>query len=533
MGYWANGQMKNIILVGFMGTGKSEVGRCLASTLDMTFVDTDTLIEQKTGTKIPELFRDRGEAEFRAIEKEVVCSLSDVKGHVIATGGGAVIDPDNLTLLKSLGPVVHLRANPEVILERTGGNVGARPMLAGDNALARIRELQAVRAGFYNQANYEVDTSVQKVQDVAQEILTLVQDKTRTIRVDLSTDGYDIVIGRSTLDQVGPMMRGFKLTDQALVITNPGVRSLYGDVVETSLRGAGFEPAMIEVPDGEAQKSLEWASRLYDAMLDHRMDRQSPVIALGGGVIGDLTGFVAATYMRGIPFIQVPTSLLAQVDASVGGKVAVDHPQGKNLIGAFYQPKLVLISLNALNSLSDRELRAGMAEVIKYGMIADGNLFEYIDQHLPLILNRDAEALAHIVARSCEIKADVVAEDEREQGRRAILNFGHTMGHAIETYTGLLHGEAVAIGMVYAARIAERMKILNSAYVEQLIRLIERTDLPTHYDGLDIETIMATMRHDKKTVGGRLRFILPNRIGDVELRDDVPEEEIRAVMRDA
>ena len=174
-----------------------------------------------------------------------------------------------------------------------------------------------------------------------------------------------------------------------------------------------------------------------------------------------------------------------------------------------------------------------MAEVIKYGMIADGNLFEYIDLHLPLILNRDAEALAHIVARSCEIKADVVAEDEREQGRRAILNFGHTMGHAIETCTGLLHGEAVAIGMVYAARIAERMKILNSAYVEQLIRLIERTDLPIHYDGLDIETIMATMRHDKKTVGGRLRFILPNRIGDVELRDDVPEEEIRTVMRDA
>lgn len=406
-------------------------------------------------------------------------------------------------------------------------------MLAGDDALVRIRELQAARVEYYNQADYSVDTSFQTIQDVTQEILTLVQDNRRTIRVDLGADSYDIVIGRSILDQIGPMMRAFKLTDRALIITNPGLRTLYGDIVETSLRSAGFEPAMIEVPDGEAHKSLEWASRLYDAMLAHRMDRQSPVIALGGGVIGDLTGFVAATYMRGIPFIQIPTSLLAQVDASVGGKVAVDHPRGKNLIGAFYQPQLVLISLNALNSLSDRELRAGMAEVIKYGVIADTNFFDYIDQHLSLILSRDIEALAHIVARSCEIKADVVSGDVREQGRRAILNFGHTMGHAIETFTGLLHGEAVAIGMVYAARIAARMKILDNTSVERLIRLFERTGLPTHHDGLDVEVIMATMMHDKKTVGGRLRFILPNRIGDVELRDDVLEEDIRAVMKSA
>jgi shikimate kinase / 3-dehydroquinate synthase len=522
--------MKNIILIGFMGTGKSEVGRCLATALGMTFVDTDSLIVQRTETDIPRLFKDRGEAGFRAIEKEVVDSLVEMDEHVIATGGGAVIDPDNLSLLRSLGPIVHLRANPEVILKRTGGNAGTRPMLAGDDALARIQELQTARAEYYNQADYSVDTSVQSIHDVTQEILTLVQDKRRTIRVDLGSKSYDIVIGPSMLGQIGPMMKTFKLTKRTLVVTNPGLRKLYGDVVKTSLQAAGFEPTIIEVPDGEAQKSLEWASTLYDAMLAHRMDRQSPVIALGGGVIGDLTGFVAATYMRGIPFIQVPTSLLAQVDASVGGKVAVDHPRGKNLIGAFYQPKLVLISLNALHSLSDRELRAGMAEVIKYGMIADADFFDYLDQHLSLILNRDVDALAHIVARSCEIKAEVVAGDEREQGRRAILNFGHTIGHAVETHTGLLHGEAIATGMIYAARIAERMNLLGRRSVTQLTQLIERAGLPIHQEGLDVDAIMATMMHDKKTVGGHLHFILPNRIGEVEIRNDVRKEDIRAVM---
>jgi 3-dehydroquinate synthase len=298
-------------------------------------------------------------------------------------------------------------------------------------------------------------------------------------------------------------------------------------------RRARYEPRVAEVPDGEAYKSLNWASRLYDIMVEHRMDRRSPVIALGGGVIGDLTGFVAATYMRGVPFIQVPTSLLAQVDASVGGKVAVDHPRGKNLIGAFYQPELVLISLDTLRTLSDRELRAGLAEVIKYGVIADEALFVYLERHIERVLARDEDALAHLVARSCEIKAEVVAGDEREQGRRAMLNFGHTTGHALEAHLGygsLLHGEAVAIGMLAAARLAERMGMLDAAPVERIRNLVERTGLPVFCGNMDIEAVMNLMQHDKKAVGGRLRFVLPTRIGEVILRDDVDEADIRAAL---
>ena len=525
---------QNIVLIGFMGTGKTKVGRVLASALGMTFVDTDTLIESQTGMTIPNLFKTKGEPGFRAIEKDIVQSLRGTTGHVIATGGGAVIDPDNMRVLKSLGPVIHLTATPDVILERTGGDASARPMLAGENALQRIRDLLETRAPHYTQANASIDTSAVDIFTVARQVLRTIDDvATRTIRVDLDADSYDIFIGVSVLRRLGLLLRSFNLTGRALIVTNPGLRNLYGAVVEDALATAGFEPAVIEVPDGEAQKSLEWASRLYDAMLDHRLDRRSPVIALGGGVIGDLTGFVAATYMRGVPFVQVPTSLLAQVDASVGGKVAVDHPRGKNLIGAFYQPELVLISLDTLNTLPERELRAGMGEVIKHGVIADAALFVYIEQHLDIILNRDANALAHLVARSCEIKAEVVSGDEREQGRRAILNFGHTIGHAIEaqlTYTGLLHGEAVAVGMVCAARIAERMGMLDEASVSRLIHLIERTGLPTTQDGLDVDAILETMLHDKKTVGGQLRFILPTRLGDVEIRDDVPLEFIRASL---
>lgn len=527
--------MQNIVLVGFMGTGKTEVGRVLADTLGMTFVDTDALIEARAGMTIPEIFKTRGEAGFRRIERLAVRSLDGVTGRVIATGGGAVLSDDNVRTLKSLGPLVHLTATPEIILARTRGDAHTRPMLAGGDALARIKTLLETRAPFYAKTDITVDTSHQDVYAVAQQILQAVDGAaTRTIRVALGDAGYDILIGEALLRRLGLLLRRFNMTDRALIVTNPGLRNLYGETVEQALRSAGFKPATVEVPDGEAQKSLEWASRLYNAMLDHRMDRQSPVIALGGGVIGDLAGFAAATYMRGVPLVQAPTSLLAQVDASVGGKVAVNHPRGKNLIGAFYQPKLVLISLDTLRTLADRELRAGMAEVIKYGIIADAVFFGFLEEHLDaLLVGRNPAALSRIVARSCEIKAGVVAGDEKEQGRRAILNYGHTIGHAIEAqfgYAGLLHGEAVATGMAYAARIAERMGLLDAASVSRIVRLIERTGLPSARKHLDVEELLETMRHDKKTVAGRRRFILPTRIGDVEIRDDVTEDLIRSVI---
>lgn len=519
-----------IVLIGFMGTGKTAVGRRLAGALGLPFVDTDTLIEDQTATSIPDLFSTRGETGFRAIEKQVIHSLADGVRRVIATGGGAVLDPDNFDVLRSLGPVIHLSAPASTIMARTKGDAGVRPLLAADDPLERIRSLQRERAPVYGRADHEVDTSRHTIDETVEMVMAWTGNGERVIRVDLGEDSYDIVVGSGCLGRLGSLMRSFDLTDRALVVTHPDIATLYGERAADSLRSAGFEPAVIEVPAGEEQKSLQWAEKLYDAMLSHRMDRRSPVIALGGGVVGDLAGFAAATFLRGIPFIQVPTSLLAQVDASVGGKVAVDHRRGKNLIGAFYQPLLVLASLDTLDSLPDRELRAGMAEVIKYGVIADAGLFTYIEGRLDEILRREYGALAHLVARSCEIKADVVAGDEREQGRRAILNFGHTMGHAIETQTGMLHGEAVAIGMVYAARVAERMGMLDGDSVQRLIELVRRTGLPVRCDGLDASATLETMKLDKKSVGGRLRFILPERIGTVVIRDDVPNDYIRSVL---
>ncbi len=523
-------QTGGIVLIGFMGTGKTAVGWRLARALGVPFVDTDTLIEKRSAARIPEIFEQQGETGFRTIEKAVIRGLADGVRRVVATGGGAVLDPDNFAVLRSLGPVIHLNAPAETVLARTRGDSGTRPLLAGEDPLERIRSLQRERAPVYGGADHEIDTSRHTIEETVEMVKAWVESEERVIRVDLGPDSYDIVIGPDVLDRLGHRMTSFDLTGRTLVVTHPGIAERYGGRTTDSLRSAGFEPDLVEVPDGEAQKSLQWTEKLYDAMLAHRMDRRSPVIALGGGVIGDLAGFAAATFLRGVPFIQVPTSLLAQVDASVGGKVAVDHRRGKNLIGAFYQPLLVLASLDTLDSLPDRELRAGMAEVIKYGVIADPGLFAYIEGRLDDILKCDRGVLAHLVARSCEIKAEVVAGDEREQGRRAILNFGHTMGHAIETQTGMLHGEAVAIGMAYAARVAERMDMLDGESVRRLIELVRRAGLPHRCDGLDVPATIETMKFDKKSVGGRPRFILPIRIGEVAVRDDVPAEYIRSVL---
>ena len=286
---------------------------------------------------------------------------------------------------------------------------------------------------------------------------------------------------RRRLDQAGERLQGLGLGRKVAVVTNPTVKHLYGKQVIASLKSAGFLVMSIDVPDGEKYKNLDWANAIYTALLTNSFDRRSLLVALGGGVIGDLTGFAAATFMRGIPFVQIPTTLLAMVDSSVGGKTGVNHAMGKNMIGAFYQPRKVLMDLEVLKSLPREEFLSGMAEVIKYGVISDAAFFEFLEQNREAVLNLDSEALAHIVQRSCEIKAEVVSKDEREGGLRAILNFGHTVGHAIETaenYT-MRHGEAVAIGMVYASRLAHRTGLCDAALperVEVLISVLRPSD---------------------------------------------------------
>ncbi|HHW42824.1 MAG TPA: 3-dehydroquinate synthase [Desulfotomaculum sp.] len=354
------------------------------------------------------------------------------------------------------------------------------------------------------------------------------------VYINLGPRSYSIHIGPGLLPRLGEYLRGFPFTRRALLVTNPTVGSLYASVVEAALAGAGFEVIRSEIPDGEEYKILATAEKLYDLAYTRELDRRSPVVALGGGVVGDLAGFVAATYLRGVPFIQVPTTLLAQVDSSVGGKVAVNHPRGKNIIGAFYQPRLVLADLGVLKTLDPREVRAGLAEVIKYGVIADGGFFTWLEEHLEDLLALDAEALTHAVAVSCRIKAQVVREDETEQGRRAILNFGHTVGHAVEALTGYAayrHGEAVAMGMVAAARLAVALDMLKKGEAARIERLIRRAGLPVEMPaGLSPDELLDSMRRDKKVLAGRLTFVLPVAVGRVEIVRDVPEEAVRRLL---
>jgi 3-dehydroquinate synthase len=320
------------------------------------------------------------------------------------------------------------------------------------------------------------------------------------------------------------------------LVTNDVINDAYGDTVRNSLQSAGVEAKTVEVPDGEEYKSLTWASKLFDAFVEFRMTRQSGVIALGGGVIGDLAGFAAATFMRGIPFMQVPTSLIAQVDSSVGGKTAVNHPRGKNLIGAFHQPKLVFIDVNVLETLPEREFRSGLAEVIKHGIIMDAELFEYVESDLPEILNLDPQRIEQIVSRSCKGKAAIVEQDEREHGVRAILNYGHTVGHSIEAVTGygsFRHGEAVAIGMAVASRIAVKMGILDEECAVRQNRLLADCGLPTTFPDLDVDSVIDTVHLDKKIKeGGKLRFILPKSIGEAIIVENVTDDQIRQAVKE-
>ncbi len=338
------------------------------------------------------------------------------------------------------------------------------------------------------------------------------------ITVDLGSRSYPIYFGYDNLDDLGRVSRELDIGDEIIIVTNPTVGKLFLDTVQAGLRDAGFNISPIEIPDGEEYKSLGQASILYDRLISLKADRKSALVALGGGVVGDITGFVAATFMRGVPFIQVPTTLLAQVDSSVGGKTGVNHPKGKNLIGAFYQPKLVLIDVNTLTRLGRPELISGFAEVIKYGIIRDPDLFQNLDDNLEKILRLDRESVLTVVKRCCSIKAGVVEEDEKESGLRAILNFGHTVGHAIEALSGYKkykHGEAVAMGMVAAANLSVKMGICNEDVLSRIKNLIRRAGLPTElpdYSKYEYQRVMAL---DKKMGNNKIKFVVTEDVGNV------------------
>ena len=530
-----------MVLTGFMGTGKSVVGRMVAAHLDREFIDTDELIEARAGCAIPEFFAREGEARFRILEADICRELSVRRGWVVATGGWALGTPSNRADVEAGGLVVCLSADLPTLVERLGIGDG-RPMLqAGPDAMAggklRIETLLAERQLTYHSFPLQVNTSRRSVEEVAGCILALWEsfadaESPHALPVIAPGGDYTILIGEGLLDQLRPLVNGLGRWTNVALVSDDVVSPLHGDRVQARLeRGKAYGDipplrvvARCTMPAGEAHKTLATVSDLYTQFLAAGLDRSGLVLALGGGVVGDVAGFAAATYMRGLPLVQVPTTLLAMVDSSVGGKTGVDLPAGKNLVGAFKQPSLVVIDPTLLATLPAADFRAGLAEVVKAAVIGSPQLFKKLEtgQLDPAWLIREAVA----------VKVAVVQADPYEQGRRAVLNLGHTFAHAFEALSDyrLRHGEAVAMGMVVAARMAVNLGRCAPGIARRIVALLDHLGLPTALPGYDPEAVWAAMTSDKKKWGSRVRFVLPLDIGQVDVFDDVPREAVLAAL---
>lgn len=542
---------QNIFLVGLMGSGKTTVGRLLAKKLGMRFVDSDHEIEARTGATVSWIFEIEGEDSFRRREVETIDDLTSRKGVVLATGGGAVVHPENRKNLKARGTVIYLRASVNNILQRTMHDK-SRPLLQTENRRQKIEELARQRENFYSEvADIIIDTGRPNVHAMVQTIMSQLANPDRKknsfdrqkkrpnwnnknnmntqsnnthLKVDLGKRSYPIEIGTDLLKDVRLLSRTIR-GKRLAIITNDVVAPLYLEKLTASLKQAGKQVISIVLPDGEQEKNWESLMKIFDFLMQNKCDRKTTLLALGGGVIGDMTGYAAASFMRGVPFVQMPTTLLAEVDSSVGGKTGINHPLGKNMIGAFYQPEAVLADTSTLNTLPDKELVAGLAEVIKYGAIIDAKFFDWIEGNVGKLLGRDSTALAYAIKRSCEIKADIVRQDERESGIRALLNFGHTFGHAIEAGLGYgkwLHGEAVGCGMVMAADLSCRMGLLDEGSRDRIRNLVGKAGLPTVAPDLGNDRWIGLMEVDKKNVGGKIQFVLLKTMGSAFVTS-VPE----------
>jgi shikimate kinase/3-dehydroquinate synthase len=515
----------NIVITGFMGTGKSKVGLEVARRLGWEFVDMDTLIEERVGMTIPEIFAQRGEGFFRQQERQLCQELAQRRGRVIATGGGALIPEENRWILAPSGLLVCLSCDVGEILRRLA-QVEDRPLLAGADRRERIEALLTERREAYSRIPHQIDTTGLTVEEVVERVIALLEEAAvEKIAVRTPTGGYEVHLGEGLLARVGELASEQGLRGRVALVTNPTVGNLYAPTVVVGLQKAGIEPIICQVPDGEAYKTLDTVSSLYDQFIVGGLDRYSAVLALGGGVIGDMAGFAAATYMRGVSLIQLPTTLLAMVDASIGSKVAVDHPRGKNLIGAFKQPELVVIDPLALSTLGEAEKRSGWAEVIKAGVIGSPSLFEHLEE-------RGDEPSLPVIAEAVRVKVAIVEEDPYERDRRAVLNLGHTFGHALEVLSGftLRHGEAVSIGMVAATRTAVALGLCDETVEGRLSAILQRFGLPTRYEGYEPREIWEAMATDKKRRGKKLRFVLPRAIGQVVVTDQTPKAVVLEVL---
>ena len=531
----------------------------LARSLGWRFVDTDDEIVDQAGKPIEDIFTQDGEQAFRDLERTVLARVAAGARQVVATGGGIIMDDRNRRTMDASGVVVLLEASPETILERLerqraqqAEGSAVRPMLEADaptdDPLERIRSLKACRQVNYTRAHWTVQTDERTPEEAASEVArrwnvarareprarSAADDAELAAHVHTSSGDYPLWVGWGIIDELGRRVRETLDPPVAYIVSDDGVHA-QARRAQRAMEAVDIPTHLFFIPAGERSKTLAMAQNIYSWLADRKAERGHLVLAVGGGVVGDLAGFVAATYLRGMPFGQVPTSLLAMMDAAIGGKTAVDMPHGKNLVGAFYQPRFVLSDVSVLQTLPRRELNSGWAEAIKHGLILDEALLTTFEEGADEIPELDQEITTEVVRRSVAIKADIVSRDERETlGIRVLLNYGHTIGHAIESATGYgryLHGEAVSIGMMGAAYIGEGIGLMSSDEVDRQRKVLSSYGLPLTYTGVEPSAIGEAMLTDKKIAAGTIRWVLLDGIGNAVTREDVPPGLVRDTVR--
>jgi shikimate kinase/3-dehydroquinate synthase len=532
------GTERSIVLVGLMGAGKTAIGKRLAAQLGLPFFDADQEIERAAGTTIAEIFRIYGEAYFRAGEKRVIQRLLANGPIVLAPGGGAFMDPETRAVIRDRAISVWLRCPLSILLQRVQGRTH-RPLINTGNPEEVLQKLSDERSPFYAQADIIIDGSEDPLHMTTNNVINALAQYSfpRRVTVALSQNQYDVLIGPHLLEHAGAAIAPLLRHPRCVIITDSNVAGLHLQILQSSLTEVGVTHTVLIVPSGELSKNLQTWQSLVESLLAQNIDRHTAIVALGGGVVGDLAGFVAASTLRGLPFIQIPTTLLSQVDSSVGGKTGVNCVYGKNLIGAFHQPLLVIADTNLLKTLPSRELRAGYAEIIKAGLISDAELYEWCETHADPLTAGDETLLGEAIERAVRFKAAIVGDDEREtktNNGRALLNLGHTFAHALEAETGygaeLLHGEAVAIGLVLATHLSAQLGFCPQ---EDTVRVADhniRAGLPARIAGLKAGHLLAHMKQDKKMSGGKLTFVLTRGIGQAFTSNDVTENAVRATL---
>ncbi|MDR3537025.1 MAG: 3-dehydroquinate synthase, partial [Acetobacteraceae bacterium] len=535
---------RSIVLVGLMGAGKTSIGRRLAARLGLPFRDADAEIELAAGCTIPELFARYGEPAFRDGERRVIRRLLAGDPMVLAFGGGAFMDPETRAMTREEATSVWLRCSLPTLVRRVASRDN-RPLLANGDAEGTLRRLMDQRHPIYAEADVIVDCGDESADHTTAQVLDslLAWKPARRLSVILPSTSYDVVIGDNLLARAGALLAPRLPQKRAVVVTDSIVADLHLKALLAGLAETAVATSTIVVREGEATKNLETYLSVVDQLLESRVERRTAVIALGGGVVGDLAGFAAATTLRGLPFIQVPTTLLSQVDSSVGGKTGVNTRRGKNLVGAFYQPRMVLADTATLGTLPPRQLRAGYAEIAKAGMIGDPAFFDWCERFGPGVVGGDREAQAEAIKRACAFKAAVVGDDEHEEkpnDGRALLNLGHTFGHALEAEYGydggLLHGEGVAIGLGLAFKLSARLGLCPQADADRVVSHVAAVGLPAELTMLNrrfsAATLIAHMRRDKKMRDGTLQFVLTHGIGHAFTTPDVPPEAVTDLLRD-